>query len=238
MITIFPFNQLGNHNYGWLNAHYHFSFAQYYNPEKNGFPPLLVWNNDKIQPRTGFPMHSHKDMEIITYIRKGAISHEDSLGNKGVTRAGEIQIMSAGTGITHSEHNHQDEETLLFQIWIQPNKNNIPPRWENIDIHLETKKGIYPLASGEEKFNNSETLKIHQDTTLYLMNGDVNNDLKYALESDRHIYLVVTKGRVNVNALQANERDGVRIMDERNLEFIFGEDTEIIFLDLPILTNN
>ncbi len=147
MITIFPFNQLGNHNYGWLNAHYHFSFANYQNHEKNGFLPLLVWNDDKIQPGTGFPMHSHKDMEIITYIRKGAISHEDSLGNKGMTRSGEIQIMSAGTGITHSEHNLEDEETLLFQIWIQPNKNNIQPRWENIDIDLETKSGIHPVAS-------------------------------------------------------------------------------------------
>ena len=129
MITVFPFKKLGNHNYGWLNVHYHFSFLNYYNPAHNGFPSLLVWNDDLIQPGTGFPMHSHQDMEIITYIRQGAITHEDSLDNKGVTRAGEIQIMSAGTGITHSEYNHEDEETLLFQIWIQPNRNQIKPRW-------------------------------------------------------------------------------------------------------------
>ena len=236
MITIFPFNQLGNHDYGWLNAHYHFSFANYQNHEKNGFPPLLVWNDDKIQSGTGFPMHSHKDMEIITYIRKGAISHEDSLGNKGVTRSGEIQIMSAGTGITHSEHNLEDEETLLFQIWIQPNKNNIQPRWENIDIHLETKSGIHPLASGEEKFKHSQMLKIHQDTTLYVMNGSINDNFKYELKPDRHIYLVVSKGSVNINKLQVNKKDGVRIIDELYLNFIFRGDSELIILDLPNIT--
>ena len=158
MITIFPFNQLGNHDQGWLNAHYHFSFANYQNHEKNGFPPLLVWNDDKMQPGTGFPMHSHKDMEIITYIRKGAISHEDSLGNKGVTCSGEIQIMSAGTGITHSEYNHGNNETRLFQIWIQPNQLNITPRWENINIDLKYYKGIFPIASGEKKFKDSKIL--------------------------------------------------------------------------------
>ena len=181
-------------------------------------------------------MHSHKDMEIITYIRKGAISHEDSLGNKGATRSGEIQIMSAGTGITHSEHNLEDEETLLFQIWIQPNKNNIQPRWENIDIHLETKSGMHPLASGEKKFKSSQILKIHQDVTLYVMNGDINDNFKYELEPDRHIYLVVSKGSMKINALQANERDGVRIIDEKNLNFIFRGDSELIILDLPNIT--
>ena len=135
MITIFPFNKLGTHDYGWLNAHYHFSFANYNNPEKNGFPPLIVWNDDCIQPDTGFPMHSHKDMEIITYIREGSITHTDNLGNQGITKAGEIQIMSAGTGITHSEFNYGNHKTLLFQIWIYPDKNALKPRWENIDIN-------------------------------------------------------------------------------------------------------
>ena len=236
MITILPFDKLGRHDYGWLDAHYHFSFANYQSRDHNGFPPLLVWNDDKIQPDTGFSMHSHRDMEIITYIRQGAITHEDSLGNKGVTQSGEIQIMSAGTGITHSEYNLEAEETLLFQIWIQPNKNNIKPRWENIDIHSKTKKGIYPLASGEEKYKSSQLLKIYQDATLYIMNGDINYNLKYELEPDRHIYLVVSKGNVKVNTLQANERDGIRIIDEQNLEFIFQGDSELIILDLPIIT--
>ena len=156
MISVFPFKQLGNHSYGWLNAKYHFSFANYYDPERCGFPPLIVWNDDTIQSGTGFPMHSHKYMEIITYIRKGAISHEDSLGNKGKTRTGEIQIMSAGTGITHSEQNLEDEETLLFQIWIQPNKNNIQPRWE-ILISIWKQKVEYIPWHLEKK--NSNTLR-------------------------------------------------------------------------------
>ena len=147
MISIFPYSELGNHDYGWLDAHYHFNFGNYYHPDKSGYPQLIVWNDDCIQPRTGFPMHSHRDMEIITYIRQGAITHKDSLGNKGVTKAGEIQIMSAGTGITHSEYNHEDVETLLFQIWIHPNENNIQPRWENVARYYYHELGIQPLAS-------------------------------------------------------------------------------------------
>ena len=233
MISIFPYSELGHHNYGWLDAHYHFNFAEYNHSDKSGYPPLIVWNDDCIQPGTGFPMHSHRDMEIITYIRQGAITHEDSLGNKGVTKAGEIQIMSAGTGITHSEYNHEDIETLLFQIWIHPNENNIQPRWENVNIHLKAKSGIYPLASGEEKFKSSQILKIHQDATLYVMNGNVNDYFKYVLEPDRQIYLVVSKGSVNINAIRANKRDGVRIIYERNLNFIFQGNSELIILDLP-----
>ena len=233
MITVFPFNKLGNHNYGWLNAHYHFSFANYYHPKRCGFPPLIVWNDDTIQPGTGFPMHSHRDMEIITYIRQGAITHEDSLGNKGVTRSDEIQIMSAGTGITHSEYNEEEEETVLFQIWIQPAQKNLKPRWENVTIHQKTKTGIYPLASGEKKFKSSQILKIYQDATLYIINGNVNDCFKYVLEPDRQIYLVVSKGSVNMNEIRANESDGVRIIDERNINFIFQGNSELIILDLP-----
>ncbi|SVD91784.1 uncharacterized protein METZ01_LOCUS444638, partial [marine metagenome] len=150
--------------------------------------------------------------------------------------AGEIQIMSAGKGITHSEHNLEDEETLLFQIWVQPNISNIQPRWDNINIHLETKRGIHPLASGEEKFKNSQILNIHQDATLYVLNGEIDDNFKHELEPERHIYLVVAKGSVDINAHQANERDGVRIIDERNINFIFQGDSELIILDLPNIT--
>ena len=135
MISIFPYSELGNHNYGWLDAHYHFNFAEYHHPDKSGYPPLIVWNDDCIQPGTGFPMHAHQDMEIIPYIRPRAITHEYSLGNKGVTKVGEIQNMFAGTGITHSEYNHEDVETLLFQ-----------------------------------------------DVTLYLINGEQENDLDFELK--------------------------------------------------------
>ena len=122
MITVIPFNDLGRFENDWLDAHYHFSFAEYRDPERMGLGPLRVWNDDTIRPRSGFPPHSHRDMEIITYVRTGAISHTDNLGNRGVTRAGDVQVMSAGTGIEHAEMNEEDEATTLFQIWIKTDR--------------------------------------------------------------------------------------------------------------------
>ena len=237
MISIFPYSELGNHNYGWLDARYHFNFADYYNPEKSGYPPLIVWNDDRIQPGTGFPMHSHRDMEIITYIRQGAITHEDSLGNKGVTKAGEIQIMSAGTGITHSEYNHEDNETLLFQIWIQPNEKNIQPRWENIAINSYHELWIHLLASGEKESENSNIIKLFQDASLYLANGEQKNDLEFELKNGRKMYLVVAKGSITINKNEVQSRDGVFIKNENKLYFNFKEDSELIFFDLPAGSN-
>ena len=233
MTTIFPFSKLGHHNYGWLDAHYHFNFGDYYHPDKSGYLPLIVWNDDCIQPGRGFPMHSHRDMEIITYIRQGAITHEDSLGNKGVTRAGEIQIMSAGTGITHSEYNHEDVETLLFQIWIHPNENNIQPRWENVAIKSYHESGIHPMASGEKELVNSNIIKLFQDATLYLINGEQEKDLDFELKNGRQMYLVVAKGAVMINKNRVNSRDGVFINNENKLDFNFQEDSELLFFDLP-----
>ena len=237
MISIFPYSELGNHNYGWLDAHYHFNFAEYYHPDKSGYPPLIVWNGDCIQPETGFPMHSHRDMEIITYIRQGAITHEDSLGNKGVTKAGEIQIMSAGTGITHSEYNNEDVETLLFQIWIHPNENNIQPRWENVAINSFHEPGIHILASGEKELVNSNIIKLIQDATLYLINGEQEKDLDFELKNGRQMYLVVAKGAVMINKNRVNSRDGVFINNENKLDFNFQEDSELLFFDLPAINS-
>ncbi len=235
MISIFPYSELGNHNYGWLDAHYHFNFGDYYHPDKSGYLPLIVWNDDCIQPGTGFPMHSHRDMEIITYIRQGAITHEDSLGNKGVTKAGEIQIMSAGTGITHSEYNHEDVETLLFQIWIHPNENNIQPRWENVAINSFHEPGIHILASGEKELENSNIIKLFQDATLYLINGEQEKNLDFELKNGRQMYLVVAKGAVMINKNRVNSRDGVFINNENKLDFNFQEDSELLFFDLPAI---
>ena len=235
MITVFPFNKLGNHNYGWLDAHYHFNFANYYDPDNNGFPPLIVWNDDRIQPGTGFSMHSHKDMEIITYIRQGAITHEDTLGNKGVTRTGEIQIMSAGTGITHSEYNYEDDETLLFQIWIQPEKNNIKPRWETVNLYSNKKQGIRILASGQKEKIDDGIVTIFQDATLYSITVDKGLSEHYSLSDKRHIYLVVSKGEICINNIMVGNRDGVFIQDEKELVFISQGESELILLDLPNL---
>lgn len=231
MIRRFPFTKLGSRDFGWLNAHYHFSFANYYDPDKSGFPPLLVWNDDEIQPMTGFPMHSHKDMEIITYIRAGAITHEDNLGNKGVTRAGEIQIMSAGNGITHSEYNFEDSITILFQIWIQPYQMNLTPRWEKMKIDENQNERLVPIASGEEKFAQSAMLKIHQDATLYILKGQQNSDLIYELNGGRFIYLVVSEGEMQINGETILKRDGVFIQNEAGIEMKLSEKSEAVILD-------
>ena len=237
MISIFPYSELGHHHYGWLDARYHFNFAEYHHPDKSGYPPLIVWNDDYIQPGTGFPIHSHRDMEIITYIRQGAITHEDSLGNKGVTKAGEIQIMSAGTGITHSEYNHEDIETLLFQIWIHPNEKNLQPRWENVAINLFHEPGLHILASGEKELENSNIIKLFQDATLYLINGEQEKDLDFELKNGRKMYLVVSKGSTTINKNEVQSRDGVFIKNENKLYFNFKEDSELIFFDLPAGSN-
>ena len=131
MITHIPFKTLGNADFGWLDANYHFSFANYYHKDRMGYPPLCVWNDDTIAPQKGFPKHPHQNMEIITYVRTGAITHEDSMGNKGRTEAGSIQVMSAGSGITHSEYNLEDTPTTLFQIWIEPNIQNVGVMYED-----------------------------------------------------------------------------------------------------------
>ena len=233
MINIFPFGDLGNHNHGWLNAHYHFNFANFFHPQKMGYPPLLVWNDDQIKPGTGFPMHSHQNMEIITYVRKGAITHEDSLGNKGITRAGEIQLMSAGTGITHSEYNAEETETLLFQIWIQPNKVNIKPRWETVNSKFENQTDLNILASGQEGIWNPNLIQIYQDATLYMIKGRKNENFKYSLNKDRQIYCVISEGNLFLNKNKIEKRAGVYIHKEKRLYFDFIEDSEIVFFDLP-----
>ncbi len=232
MITHFPFEELGNHNYGWLNARYHFNFANYYNPNLLPKKPLLVWNDDIIQPNSGFPMHSHQNMEIITYIRKGRISHKDNLGNNGEIKEGQVQVMSAGSGITHSEYNLSSEETLLFQIWIEPNRNDIKPIWKNINL-ANNNKAIEILASGELKYDQSDTLKIQQDASVIRIVGD-NETIKYKLQKNRHYYGVVSEGLVNINNMnKINSRDGFYIQNEDQINFNFLKSSEIILVDMP-----
>ena len=149
MIDVRPFEQLGGAHHGWLNARHHFSFAEYYDAERMNWGRLRVWNDDEIAPHSGFPPHPHRDMEIITYVREGAISHQDNLGNKGRTEAGDVQVMSAGTGIAHSEYNLEDETTKIFQIWIQPNQAGLPPSWGAKPFPKGDRSGAFvTLASG------------------------------------------------------------------------------------------
>ena len=149
MIDKRPYNQLGGANHGWLNAKHHFSFASYYDPAKMGWGSLRVWNDDEIKSQTGFPPHPHNDMEIITYVREGAITHQDSLGNKGRTEAGDVQVMSAGTGIRHSEYNLESDTTKIFQIWVEPSVRGEPPAWGAKPFPKGDRAGKFvTLASG------------------------------------------------------------------------------------------
>ena len=234
MLTHFKFDELGNHNYGWLNARYHFNFANYYNPKVKPKRPLVVWNDDTIKPQTGFPMHSHQNMEIITYIRQGSITHKDNIGNVGEIKSNQIQVMSAGSGITHSEYNLSNEETLLFQIWIEPNQFDVNPRWENINLKNNSQESIEVLASGEKKYKNSDILKIYQDASVIRINGS-QQSLNYKLDKDRHAYFVLSKGRIFIDETEINERDGVYINGLNEINFDFIKTTEIILVDIPMI---
>ena len=234
MLTHFKFDELGNHNYGWLNARYHFNFANYYSPKIKPKRPLVVWNDDTIKPQTGFPMHSHQNMEIITYIRQGSIAHKDNIGNAGEIKSGQIQVMSAGSGITHSEYNLSSEETLLFQIWIEPNQFDIKPRWKNIDLKDEFDASVEILASGEKKYKNSDILKIYQDASIVRINGS-QGSLNYKLDKKRHVYFVLSKGKIFIDETEINERDGIYINGLNEINFDFKKTTEIILVDMPVI---
>ncbi|MCZ4281837.1 pirin family protein [Kiloniella laminariae] len=233
MIDIRPFETLGRFSNDWLNARYHFSFAGYNNPSRNGVGPLLVWNDDEIQPGKGFPMHGHQNMEIITYVRKGTIFHEDHLSNKGLTPAGDIQVMSAGSGILHSEYNHGSEATTLFQIWLQPSAEGLPPRWEQKAFAARDYQGGFrALVSGQQQY--PEALHIHQDATLFGTHLAKGDSLKQTIGHDRQGYLVVAAGQVDLNGSSLGERAGALIQKEEFLELTALENTEVLFFDLPV----
>lgn len=231
MIEVRRFDELGRFDNDWLSARYHFSFAGYRDPARNGVGPLLVWNDDTIQPHTGFDRHGHRDMEIITYIRRGAITHEDHLGNRGRTEAGDVQVMSAGTGILHAEYNLQDEPTQLFQIWIAPNQQQVQPRWEQRRFPVAERGGaLVPLASGRP--GDDGALRIYQDAAILGATLQPGQTVTHRLDG-RRAYLVAARGAVEVNGVAAKARDGVVVTDEPELTLTAREDSEILLADLP-----
>src|SRR4249920_724878 len=198
MIQLRPFSKLGGADHGWLNAKHHFSFAGYYDPANVNHGALRVWNDDEIAPNTGFPPHPHADMEIITYVREGAITHKDSLGNQGRTEAGDVQVMSAGSGIRHAEYNLESGTTTLFQIWILPRKDGGQPAWGAKPFPKGDRSGKFiALASGFD--NDNDALPIRADARVLgatLKKGDVT---QYKLGATRHGYLVSAAGTIDVN---------------------------------------
>ena len=230
MIEIRPFSTLGHANHGWLDARHHFSFASYHDPERMGWGNIRVWNDDTIASQSGFPPHPHRDMEIVTFVRKGAITHQDSLGNKGRTAAGDVQVMSAGTGITHAEYNVEDEETTLFQIWITPDRIGKAPGWGQREFPKRTREGGFEvLASGNSEADGA--LPIRTDAKVAAATLTKGQTAVWSTQEERHQYLVTPTGRIRVNGLEAQPRDGVAITGESEITIEALEDAEVVLVD-------
>lgn len=230
MIERRPFARLGGADHGWLKAKHHFSFASYYDPRRMGWGSLRVWNDDEIEPNTGFAPHPHSDMEIITYVRKGAVTHRDSLGNEGRTAAGDVQVMSAGFGIRHSEYNLEKGATTLFQIWIEPRHGGGQPAWGTKPFPKSDRSGkLVTLASGFEDDENA--LPIRADARVLGATLKAGEKAEYAIGANRHGYLVLATGTIEVNGVRIQARDGAAIVDEAALHIMALEDSEIVLVD-------
>jgi redox-sensitive bicupin YhaK (pirin superfamily) len=229
MIERRPFSELGHADHGWLNARHHFSFANWYDPGRMGWGALRVWNDDEIAPKSGFPAHPHADMEIITYVRSGAITHQDSLGNRGRTGAGDVQVMSAGTGIRHAEYNLEDETTTLFQIWIEPTARGAPPSWGAKPFPKGDRSGKFvTLASG---YDDDDALKIRTDARVLGATLKAGEETVYPTDPGRHLYLVPATGKIAVNGVDLGARDGAAVTGENELRITASEDAEIVLVD-------
>lgn len=230
MIDVRPFSSLGAANHGWLDARHHFSFAGYHDPARVHWGALRVWNDDTIAPKSGFPAHPHSDMEIVTYVREGAITHRDSLGNEGRTEAGDVQVMSAGTGIEHSEFNLEDKETRLFQIWIIPEAQGGEPGWGARPFPRQDRAGqLVTLASGMAA--DEDALPIRANARVLGATLKAGESVTYATDPARHAYLVPASGRVTINGTEVNARDGAAITALESFTVEAIEDSEIVMVD-------
>jgi len=230
MIERRPFADLGGADHGWLKAKHHFSFADYYDPKRMGWGGLRVWNDDTIAPGTGFPPHPHADMEIITYVRDGAITHRDSMGNSGRTEAGDVQVMSAGSGIRHSEYNLEDAATRIFQIWIMPTARGGKPSWGARPFPKADRSGRFvTLASGLAK--DDEALPIRADARVLGATLKAGERVSLTLDPARHAYLVPASGALEVGGVRIEARDGAAITDVAEVEIVALEDAEVVLVD-------
>ncbi|MGH6646862.1 pirin family protein [Aquabacterium sp.] len=230
MIERRPFEELGGANHGWLDAKHHFSFANYHDAERMGWGALRVWNDDTIAPGTGFPPHAHADMEIITYVREGAITHQDNLGNQGRTEAGDVQVMSAGSGIRHSEYNQESVTTKIFQIWIIPDGRGQPPSWGAKPFPKGDRSGQFvALASGVA--GDEEALPIRTDARVLGATLKAGESAQYHLGQGRRAYLVTAHGDVEVDGVALAARDGAAIKDVEGFTVKALSDAEIVLVD-------
>jgi redox-sensitive bicupin YhaK (pirin superfamily) len=230
MIERREFSKLGGADHGWLKAKHHFSFAGYHDQTRMHWGALRVWNDDEIAAGEGFPPHPHADMEIITYVREGAITHKDSLGNIGRTEAGDVQVMSAGSGIRHSEYNMERETTKIFQIWIMPDSRGGKPAWGAKPFPKDDRSGRFvTLASGKD--GDSDALPIRTDARVLGATLKAGETAEYPIGADRHGYLVPASGAVEVNGVRIDARDGAAIAEVPVLKVKALEDAEVILVD-------
>ncbi len=231
MITIRKSDDRGRANHGWLDTHFTFSFADYFDPEHVQFRTLRVMNDDRVAGGGGFPMHPHRDMEIVTYVLEGALQHRDSMGNGSVIKPGDIQYMSAGTGVTHSEANASKTEPVhLYQIWMMPDKRGHQPAYDQKNFTEEEKRGKLRLLASPDGREGS--VKIRQDNDLYATVLGAGESVQHALRPDRHAYVQVARGSVQLNGKPLETGDGAAISAEKSLELTGVKDAEVLLFDL------
>jgi quercetin 2,3-dioxygenase len=237
-VTVYPYGQLGHADHGWLDARHHFSFADYRNPERMRFGVLRVINDDRVAAGTGFGTHPHRDMEIITYVRQGAITHQDSMGNTGRTAAGDVQVMSAGHGVLHSEHNRETEDTRLYQIWILPNRQGVEPRWEARafpKMPVAAGSTLPLLVSGRSEDRDADhgtgALFMHQDAAIAggrLVAGTV---IRHPVK--HQAYVLASTGTLHVQGALMQQGDGAEVTGTPMLEIVAETDAEVLVIDVP-----
>ena len=230
MIEKRSFESLGHANHGWLNARHHFSFANYHDPARMGWGAIRVWNDDEIAANNGFPAHPHQDMEIITYVRTGAITHQDSMGNKGRTGAGDVQVMSAGTGVRHAEYNLEPETTTLFQIWVLPRARGGQPSWGAKPFPKGDRSGKFvTLASGFE--GDEDALPIRADARVLGATLRAGESVEHTVGDGRHAYLVPAVGAIEIDGQRFEARDGAALSGGQTVTITALEDAEIVLVD-------
>ncbi|MCF5686261.1 pirin family protein [Pseudomonas sp. PA-1-3F] len=231
MLTLRKASERGAANHGWLKSFHTFSFANYWNPKEQGFSDLLVINDDRVAAGKGFGQHPHRDMEIFSYVLEGALEHKDTLGTGSVIRPGDVQLMSAGSGVAHSEFNHSQRHGVHFlQIWIVPNEASAKPRYQQEHFTEAQKRGRLQLIISPEGANGS--LKVRQDARVYAGLFDADESARLELAPDRYAYIHVARGSVELNGQRLQEGDGVRVRDERQIRLSHGEDAEVLVFDL------
>ncbi len=230
MIDKRAFSTLGHADHGWLNARHHFSFANYYDPARMGWGAIRVWNDDEIAANSGFPPHPHRDMEIITYVRSGAITHQDSMGNQGRTGAGDVQVMSAGSGVRHAEYNLEPETTRIFQIWIEPSRKGGTPAWGAKPFPKGERSGRFVvLASGSD--DDGDALRIRADARVLGATLKAGETVEHSVGAGRHAYLVAATGAITIDGVVFAARDGAALSGGQTVTITATEDAEIVLVD-------